>query len=139
MTKHLIKTSPYKFFRLNINQLFKISLIGLLFGGLTICLTSWLSFGALMVNFRFGLIVAAVISLWLLLKNQIESAPLIVILTVVVLWNQWLELPHFWQAALFYGGLSAAAMTLFGWVSQLKTWQLRLAISLVVMVVLSVI
>lgn len=139
MTKHVIKTSPHKFFLLNKRQLLMIAGIGALFGVMTLVLTGWLSFGAMLVNFRVGLIVAAVLSLMALLKQQVESALLIVVMTLIVLWNQWLQFEHFWQAALFYGLLSSAVMTLFGWIAQLNNWRLRLGVGLLVTVLLSLI
>lgn len=116
-----------------------ISVAGLLFGVVAIVLTGWLSFGTMLVNFRVGLIVAAVLGLIGLLKKQIESALLIVVMTLIVLWNQWLQLEQFWQAALFYGLLSSLIMTLFGWIAQLNNWRLRLGVGLLVMVLLSLI
>lgn len=116
-----------------------ISVIGLFFGVVAIVLTGWLSFGTMLVNFRVGLIVAALLGLIGLLKKQIESALLIVVMTLIVLWNQWLQLEHFWQAALFYGLLSSLIMTLFGWIAQLNNWRLRLGVGLLVMVLLSLI
>lgn len=139
MTKHVIKTSPHKFFLLNKKELMTISAAGLLFGVVAIVLTGWLSFGTMLVNFRVGLIVAAVLGLIGLLKKQIESALLIVVMTLIVLWNQWLQLEQFWQAALFYGLLSSLIMTLFGWIAQLNNWRLRLGVGLLVMVLLSLI
>lgn len=116
-----------------------ISVVGLVFGIIAIAFAGWLGFETMLVNFRVGLIVAAVVSFGLLLKKRVESSLLIVVMTMVVLWNQWLQLKHFWQAALFYGLLSSAVMTLFGWISQLKNWRPRLGVGLLVMVLLSLI
>lgn len=139
MTKHLVKTSPHKFFLFDKTQLLVIAVTGLLFGVITILLVGWLGFGSMLVNFRVGLIISGLASLIILLNKRVESALMIVIFTVVVLWNQWLQLPHFWQALAFYAGLSAGLMALFGWISQLKIWQLRLSFGMVVVMLLSII
>lgn len=136
MAKHVIRTSPYKFFCSNADQLLKIGLIGVLLGVVSLVLASWLSFDSMLVNFRVGLVLMSVGSIALLLSNQVESALLITSLTVVVLWHQWLQLSEFWQAALFYGVLGGLTMALFGWIAQLSHWRLRLMISMVVMLVL---
>ena len=120
-------------------QLLIIAVTGLLFGVITMLLVGWLGFGSMLVNFRVGLIISGLASLIILLNKRVESALMIVICTVVVLWNQWLQLPQFWQALAFYAGLSAGLMALFGWISQLKIWQLRLSFGMVVMVLLSII
>ena len=133
MTKHLVKTSPHKFFLFDKTQLLVIAVTGLLFGVITMLLVGWLGFGSMLVNFRVGLIISGLASLIILLNKCF------VIFTVVVLWNQWLQLPQFWQALAFYAGLSAGLMALFGWISQLKIWQLRLSFGMVVMVLLSII
>lgn len=139
MTKHLVKTSPYKFFLFDKTQLLIIAVTGLLFGVVTMLLVGWLGFGSMLVNFRVGLIISGLASLIILLNKRVESALMIVVFTVVVLWNQWLQLPQFWQALAFYTGLSAGLMALFGWISQLKIWQLRLSFGIVVAVLLSII
>ncbi len=139
MTKHLVKTSPYKFFLFDKTQVLVIAVTGLLFGVITMLLVGWLGFGSMLVNFRVGLIISGLASLIILLNKRVESALIIVIFTVVVLWNQWLQLPQFWQALAFYAGLSAGLMALFGWISQLKIWQLRLSFGMVVVMLLSII
>lgn len=139
MAKHIIKTSPHKFFLLNRQELVTIGVIGALSGAVTIILTGWLSFGQMLINFRVGLIIASVLSLILLLKKQVEPALLIVVFSLIVLWHQWVQFAHFWQALVFYMALASVVMTLFGWVTQLKNWRLRLSVGMVVMVLLSLI
>lgn len=139
MAKHIIKTSPHKFFLLNRQELVTIGVIGALSGAVTIILTGWLSFGQMLINFRVGLIIASVLSLILLLKKQVEPALLIVVFSLIVLWHQWVQFAHFWQALVFYVALASVVMTLFGWVAQLKNWRLRLSVGMVVMVLLSLI
>lgn len=139
MAKHIIKTSPHKFFLLNRQELVKISAIGALSGAVAIILTGWLGFDQMLINFRVGLIIALVLGLVLLLKQQVESALLIVVFSLIVLWHQWVQFAHFWQALVFYAALASVVMTLFGWVAQLKNWRLRLSVGMVAMVLLSLI
>jgi len=79
MAKHIIKTSPHKFFLLNRQELVKIGAIGALSGAVAMILTGWLGFGQMLINFRVGLIIALLLGLVLLLKQQVESALLIVV------------------------------------------------------------
>ena len=139
MAKHIIKTSPHKFFLLNRQELAKIGAIGALSGAVAIILTGWLGFDQMLINFRVGLIIALLFGLVLLLKQQVESALLIVVFSLIVLWHQWVQFAYFWQALVFYVALASVVMTLFGWVTQLKNWRLRLSVGMVVMVLLSLI
>ena len=139
MAKHIIKTSPHTFFLLNCQELAKIGAIGALSGAVAIILTGWLGFDQMLINFRVGLIIALLLGLVLLLKQQVESALLIVVFSLIVLWHQWVQFAYFWQALVFYVALASVVMTLFGWVAQLKNWRLRLSVGMVVMVLLSLI
>lgn len=139
MAKHIIKTSPHKFFLLNRQELAKIGAIGALSGAVAIILTGWLGFDQMLINFRVSLIIALLLGLVLLLKQQVESALLIVVFSLIVLWRQWVQFAHFWQALVFYVALASLVMTLFGWVAQLKNWRLRLSVGMVAMVLLSLI
>ena len=139
MAKHIIKTSPHKFFLLNRQELVKIGAIGTLSGAVAMILTGWLGFDQMLINCRVSLIIALLLGLVLLLKQQVESALLIVVFSLIVLWRQWVQFAHFWQALVFYVALASLVMTLFGWVTQLKNWRLRLSVGMVVMVLLSLI
>lgn len=133
MAKHHIKTKPDKFFLSDGLEIIKIACVGTVFGVMTVALQRFLLQNNLpIVGFRMGLVISGVVATIALLKLKNEAGLLISVATIVSLWNLWFGENELVTSLVIYGTLSAVLMAMFGWICQLKKWQLRIMISAIV-------
>lgn len=89
-------------------------------------------------TYRIGLVLLAVLALVVLVLVRVERSLLIVIPSVIVLWNLFLVIPEWWRP-LVYGLLGLLIFGLFTWLSRAHRWQAALATTIIATIVLVII
>lgn len=149
MAKMVITDETPKFFALN----GKIAIgagVGAVFGVLAAFVGSWIhqfTCGRLAITrclpdavgtYRIGLVLLAVVALVALIVTRVERPLLIVIPSVIVLWNLFLVTPEWWRSVI-YGLLGLLLFSLFTWMSRVHQWQVALIATAVTTIILVII
>lgn len=150
MAKYHVEGLSKKFFLPDGWQLFRIIIIGAVFGILTMVVAGLLaermatgaesaeiSVSARWAAHRMTLVALGLLAMGGLLWLKVESAVLIMIAVVAILWqfNLWVFETNL--GMLISVLLAAGLAGVFGWISQLRDSWLRILISVIVVIILS--
>lgn len=150
MAKYHVEGLSKKFFLPDGWQLFRIIIIGAVFGILTMVVAGLLaermatgaesteiSVSARWAAHRMTLVALGLLAMGGLLWLKVESAVLIMIAVVAILWQFNLLVFETNLGMLISVLLAAGLAGVFGWISQLRDSWLRILISVIVVIILS--